>query len=112
MNEHNNKKLLNFLKEWLHEAEKPEVEEREPWFRTDSGLCINANKFDIYCKAHNLEEYYGVEEIIIKEFSKTSFPFWRSNYFARSEAKMQHLDHSRLSWVKNKISELEKKLAQ
>lgn len=63
-----NNKLLNFLKEWLREAEKPEGEEREPWFRTDSGLCVNA--------------------------------------------KMQHLDHARLSWVKNKIAELEKELAK
>lgn len=68
MNEQNNNKLLNFLKEWLHEAEKPEGEERVLWFRTDSGLCVNA--------------------------------------------KMQHLDPARLSWVKNKISELEKELAQ
>lgn len=112
MNEQDNKKLLNFLKKWLREAEKPEGEERALWFRTDSGLCVNAHKFDIYCQAHNLEEYYGVEEIILKVFGEVHFPFGRANYFARLEAKMQHLDHSRLSWVKNKIAELEKELAQ
>lgn len=112
MNEQDNKKLLNFLKEWLREAEKPEGEKRESWFREDSGLCVNANKFDIYCKAHGLQDSPEVEKIIIKEFSKISFPFGRSNYFARQEAKMQHLDPNRLAWVRNKIAELEKELAQ